>query len=204
MAAPPRFLFRTISVVAAVPALLDAGEWSGGAPPPLLCPPLSAQHTRLPTALVPTTACAPGETPRTLDSPRCSSISPPPSQSSSAAGNPRRYGHAPPLLLTYQSQTQSPARSPAIIPLLARAVGRAASLSDPSVPTLNDTLSRRPHDSSACLPYRSSNTDPPAAGGLFLPAHRAGQPSPVFVILRMPCEVWQPQEWQTIGDFPVR
>src|SRR5512138_3190205 len=110
MAAPPRFLFRTISIVVAVPPLLDAGECSGGSPQPLLCPPLSAQHTRLPITLVPTTASATGGTPRTLDSPSCSSISPPLSQSSSAAGNPGRYGHDPAPLLTYLSQSQSPAR----------------------------------------------------------------------------------------------
>src|SRR5262245_44756117 len=179
MAAPPRFLSRTISI--AVPFLLDAGECSVGSQRQLLCHPPSVQNSHSPTAPVPTAVCATAETPQTLGWPRCSSGSPLPSQSSTVAENPERYVHDPPPLLTYQSQTQSPERSHATIPPPVLGARHAAPLSDTSAPTLNDTLSRRPHDSFVCLPCRSSNTDPPTAGGLFLPAHRAGHPSPVFV-----------------------
>src|SRR5438067_8104966 len=181
MAAPPRFLSsRTISIAALL--ALDAAECSAESPRPLLYLLPSAQSIRLPTIPAPTTACATAEILRTLDLPKCSSKSPLPSQSSSAAENPERDAHDPPPLLTYQSQSQSPGLSRGIIPLPVLAAGRVVPLSDTWVPTLNDTLSRRPHDSFVCLPCRSSNTDPPPAGGLFLPAHRAGHPSPVFVI----------------------
>src|SRR5262245_46839578 len=132
MATPPRFLFRTSSIAVAVPSPLDAGECSAGSHQPLLCRPPSAQNTRLPTTPPPTTACATAGTPRTPDSPKCSSKSPPLSQSSSAAENPERYAHDLPPLLTYQSQNQSPVRSPGTVPQPALVVRHAAPLSDTS------------------------------------------------------------------------
>src|SRR4029453_4281277 len=180
MATPPRFLFRTISLAVAAPSPLDAGAWSGGSPRPLLDRPPSAQNSHLPITHPPTTACAISQTPRTLDSPRYSSKSPPPSQSSTAADNPEKYAPDPPLLPRYQSRSQSLGQSYGLIPPPVLATRPVALLSDTWGPTLHDTSSRRPHDSCVCLPWRSSNTDPPTAGGVFFSPPRAGGARPVF------------------------